>query len=252
MVTVFICKDNFESIMSCIYDAWSSKLGHQNIQIQIEYEYNMQLFCDYRYTVSDLKKANKVIHTIKDKLSYRAYTMIYAASLSNNPKKADIIYRFLLLAFAHGNKVLEELQNPYVLPLFELQRKVWNEAHSFKEFVRFHVINENILFSEIEPKNNILTLIAPHFSDRLPSENWMIIDMIRNEAVVHPKDTAYYLTSLSATELDIIKESMTHDDPYIYLWKDFFNTIGIEQRKNDKCQRNFLPLWYRKNMTEFQ
>ncbi|WP_278278189.1 DUF4130 domain-containing protein [Blautia argi] len=25
----------------------------------------------------------------------------------------------------------------------------------------------------------------------------------------------------------------------------------MQERTNTKCQRNFLPLWYRKNMTEF-
>ena len=36
------------------------------------------------------------------------------------------------------------------------------------------------------------------------------------------------------------------------LWKDFFNTIGIKERENYQCQRNLMPLWYRKHMTEFQ
>ena len=36
------------------------------------------------------------------------------------------------------------------------------------------------------------------------------------------------------------------------LWKSFFHAIGIEQRRNPKCQRTMMPLWYRRNMTEFR
>ena len=35
------------------------------------------------------------------------------------------------------------------------------------------------------------------------------------------------------------------------LWKTFFTTIAIEQRKNPDCQRNHLPLRFRPLMTEF-
>ena len=55
----------------------------------------------------------------------------------------------------------------------------------------------------------------------------------------------------------MISKKMEHlsiqtDDPFIDLWKDFFNTIGIKERENHQCQRNLMPLWYRKHMTEFQ
>ncbi|WP_334290823.1 DUF4130 domain-containing protein [Anaerostipes caccae] len=33
--------------------------------------------------------------------------------------------------------------------------------------------------------------------------------------------------------------------------KYFFETIGVEARKNPRCQKTMMPLWYRKHMTEF-
>jgi probable DNA metabolism protein len=41
-------------------------------------------------------------------------------------------------------------------------------------------------------------------------------------------------------------------DRYEELWKVFFKTINIEQRKNLKGQQTHLPQWYRKNMNEFR
>lgn len=88
------------------------------------------------------------------------------------------------------------------------------------------------------------------FADRLPSENWMIIDDIRRLAIVHPADRDYYLTPLTPEELRRL--SREPDDQFVGLWKEFFVSTAILQRKNYRCQRTMLPLWYRKNMTEFR
>ena len=45
-------------------------------------------------------------------------------------------------------------------------------------------------------------------------------------------------------------DKMAHDE-YVDLWKLFVDTIAIEERRNEKCQNNHLPKWYRKNMTEW-
>lgn len=108
---------------------------------------------------------------------------------------------------------------------------------------------------ELPPKCDVVTLLAPHFVDRLPSEDWMIIDDNRRTAVVHPADQPYYLTSLSEEEMSefLARESAAKDtDSMTALWKTFFQTIGIKERKNPVCQRNLIPLWYRKHMSEMQ
>ena len=35
------------------------------------------------------------------------------------------------------------------------------------------------------------------------------------------------------------------------LWKDYFKTLAIKERENPKLQQHFVPLIYRKHMTEF-
>lgn len=247
--TVFTCKDQFDAMMTCIYDAWSSRLGHSNIRLMTEPVGNMELFCTYRHIEADNKKMLSVIRSIQNKISLQSYYMIYQAAMSNQDDKLDTIYRFLIAGFHYGASVIDFLQEPVIMRLMELNRKVSNEAHYFKEFIRFSNMEHNVLVSLIEPKSNVLTLIAPHFSDRMPSENWMIIDTTRMLAIIHPSDQDYYLTTLTDQEIDQL--SQEYDDPFIDLWKTFFNTIGIKDRKNSKCQRNMLPLWYRKHMPEF-
>ena len=50
---VYTCEDTFEAMMTCIYDAWASKEGHQNIRLKTEPIGTMELFCEYRTVTSD-------------------------------------------------------------------------------------------------------------------------------------------------------------------------------------------------------
>ena len=247
---VFTCHDNFESMMTCIYDAWAARLGHSNVRLMTEPVVEPELFCQYRHVNADIEKCRMVIRSVRCKISWNAYQDIYRAALHWDPSKLDIIYRFLVLGFSYGSQVTRMLGNPYVSALFKLTRKVTNESHQFREFIRFSRLNDQALFSLIEPKCNILTLVAPHFADRMPSENWLIADKKRRMALVHPADQHYFLTPVTPQELAHMEEARK-GDAYSSLWKAFFNSVGVEARANYRCQRNFLPLWYRKDMTEF-
>lgn len=250
---IFTCEDTFEDMMTCIFEAWAAaaQVGHSNIRLMLEPVGDLELFCEYRSVIKDTEKTGKVIRTIYRKLNENAYQLIYKAAMSFDPKKLDAIYRFLILGFSVGPSVLQMLQAPQVMTVFELSRKVTNEAHLFREFLRFERLEQNVLAAHIAPQCNILTILGPQFSDRMPSENWMIIDDTRNFAAVHPADQEYYLTPLTALELEQLTQYKEYSDPYVALWKSFFQTIGIRERKNYKCQRTMMPLWYRKNMTEF-
>ncbi|MEE1313395.1 MAG: TIGR03915 family putative DNA repair protein [Lachnospiraceae bacterium] len=248
--TVFTCRDQFEDMMTCIYDAWASRLGHSNIKLKTEPIGNLELFCNYHHIEEDSCKSKSVIQSIQKKISLHAYIMIYRVAMSHQEDKLDTIYRFLVAGFHYGPSVIDFLQEPVVMRILELDRSVSNEAHYHREFIRFSNLPGNVLVSHVSPKSNILSLIAPHFADRLPSENWIIIDDTRSTAVIHPADQDYYLTTLSQKEMDHLSKKT--DDPFVDLWKIFFNCIGIKERKNPTCQRNMLPLWYRKHMTEFQ
>lgn len=250
-MTIFTCEDNFESILTCIYEAWDSKLGHKNIRLMIEPVGNLELFCDYRHVDADTAKTESVIRSIQKKISTHAYQMVFRCAMSTHPEKADVIYRFLLLGYHYGRSVVDMLQAPAVLNLFNINRAVGNEAHYFQEFIRFKSMQGDVLTAHIEPRSDILTFLAPPFEDRMPSENWIIIDDNRKTAIVHPADQDYYLTTLTEEEFIHLGELEDPDDPYIDLWKGFFDTIAIKPRANYRCQRNHMPLWYRKHTTEF-
>ena len=250
---VFTCEDSFEGMMTCVYEAWASRAGHSNVRLMLEPVEELELFCSYHHVERDSEKARKVVSSIRRKISEQAFRMVYGASLSCQREKLDAIYRFLILGFHVGAEAVDLLGNEWVNRVFQLDRKVKNEAHYFREFTRFSSVEgREIMWAKIQPKSEILTLLAPNFSDRMPSEAWIIVDEGRMTAAVHPPDEEFYLTKITGEELNAMERSCEVSDPYVGLWKSFFHAIGIEQRRNPKCQRTMMPLWYRRNMTEFR
>ncbi len=247
----FLCEATLEGIFTGIYDAWASGLGHENVRVLLKEEYEPELFFQYEEVVPDGEKAEKVARSIRRKISGEAFRSVCRAAMSDKPDRADAVYRFLIEGFRYGGGVLSMLQLPGTARLFELSRKTANEAHQFLEFLRFEQLDNGALFARLSPKCRVLTLIAPHFSDRFSGENWVIYDDTHGEAAIHPALKEWVIAPLSEEEASAFLERHSGEDHYVDLWKVFFETIGIKERKNPACQRNLLPKWYRKNMTEF-
>lgn len=248
----FVCSDDFGAMMSCVYEAWRWGNRGFTVELAVESADNYQLFCVEHYVPYDEERTQKVIRSIREKISWKAFQLVYHCAMSELPEKLEVIYRFLRLGFAVGAGVTACLTEEPVMRITEIAGRVTGESHKFREFVRFTRMEEGVLCSVIEPKSNVVTLIAPHFADRLVSENWMIIDQKRKLAVIHPADGEWYLRELEEEEFRRFMEYDRDQEEYACLWRTFFDHIAILQRKNPRCQRNFLPKWYRTNMTEFQ
>ena len=58
-----------------------------------------------------------------------------------------------------------------------------------------------------------------------------------------------YLVSEDEFKLLNLNLSKTEKEIEI-LWQEFYKTIGIKERKNDRCRMNFMPKKYWKNILE--
>lgn len=251
MSTVFTCAHNLDAMLSCIYDAWASGLGHQNIRLEFEPVEDFTFFDSYIHVDEDPLKVQSVIDSICRKISPGFYSNIAYTSGAYERDVLDTIYRVLILGFHYGAKVLSMYQFKDVTRYFEISRRYGREACSFLEFVRFNCINSNVYVSHIEPKSHVLLPVAEHFSDRMPSENWMIIDDVHKEAVIHPVNSPYYLKQLTEEEFTNLLLTENAKDDFTRLWCSYFEHIAIESRKNRQCQLNHFPEWKRKHVTEF-
>ena len=252
---IYLCDNSMDGIFTAIYQAWSSRLGHANIKIEEKSEgskySNIELFAEYVVADTDPELAYKVARSIREKISTEVYEMVCRTALSDYTGKADLIYRFLILGFAVGARITEHLSNEVVNTMFRVNKNVGNEVHHLLGFIRFAEQENGLLTSIIHPKNNVLSLVMPHFADRLPRERFLIYDANRKLAALHAPDTQWIIAEVPAIDQDKVREVSAYEDQYRDLWITFFEHIAIKDRENFKLQRNNLPLRFREDMVEF-
>lgn len=248
---IYLCDGNIDGILTAVYEAFASRYGHADIAIaEIDAFGNLELFTEYIEVATDEEKARKVAESIKDKVSLRAYEAVIKTALSKYTGKSDAIYRFLQLGYAVGDDIFNQLSHPYVFPIFEIERNVDNETHRYLEFVRFSELESGILVSKIRPENDVLPLVAPHFADRLPEENWLIYDQGREFAAIHRKGFPWMLADGSTINPEDLEQFSEDEHRMQIFWQTFVDTIAIRERANAKLQSQLLPNRYREFMRE--
>lgn len=251
---VYQCEDSIEGILSGIYQAWDAAYGHEFIRLSVpalEDGQDALLFCEYRTAGPDPEQAGKVARTIRDKVSISVYENIIRALLSNNPGKADAVYHMLPLAFKVGEGVLGHLADPYVQAVFGMNRHVGNEAHRYLQFLRFEELGNGVMLAKFQPNCDLLEVVTPHFEDRFPQENFIIYDTGRGKASFHRGGCPFLVRQVTEAEMAQFSENSGNEKMFQSLWKLFFDSIAVEERKNEKLQKNLLPLHYRRYMTEW-
>ena len=250
-MTVYTCERDWDAVLTAVYTAMKDPKGHKNIRLEYEPVGQYSLFDEYHHVDIDYDKANILFEAVNSKISTEFYSQMQFCSMAYEEDTADNIYRMMLLGFAFGPKAVEMFQYKEVLRHFQICKRLGNETHAFREFIRFHQVRESLYVAHFEPKSRIVISLGEDFEQRMPSENFMIVDDIHHEAVIHPANEHFYLRRLNDDEFTALLETEKLNDEFTDLWKVFFDSIAIEERKNYQCQRNLMPKWYRKHAVEF-
>lgn len=250
-MTVYTCNRDWISMLTCIHVAWSGRLGYNNLRLELEPVEQQTLFDKYIFVEADETKANSVTDAVNLKISPEVYRELAFESMAFEADVLDNIYRVMVLGFAYGPHVLEMTQYEPVMRSNLIRRRLGREVCSFKEFTRFHQVSPSLLVAHIEPKSNLLITLGPAFEDRMPSENWMIVDDVHREAIIHPADKDFYIQTLSNAEYKTLLQTESMNDEYTDMWRVFFDSISIKERENRKVQLSHFPLWMQKHAVEF-
>jgi len=253
-MTLFVCEDSLDGILTGVYEAWDSRLGHNNVKLKTETQDTLELFCEYRYVQTELEKAEKVLRTVHERLGEAAREAICYAAACPESRKADAIYRMIVLGLhmPRGREVVNCLQNPDVQLVMKLRQRAWHEAHRMLGFLRFEELETGILYGKYSSPCAVLPLIAPHFAERYRQENWVIHDLDRGLLAIHRKETRWVIWDAAELKAEGLERYSKEEGEFRELWKTFCKSVMIKERRNPRCQQNFLPLRCRPYMTEFE
>lgn len=157
------------------------------------------------------------------------------------------------------SKVYQNYGHPAVLGVSQIAKSVSREKHRMEAFVRFKKTAEGIFFAVIDPDFNVLPLISPHFKSRYADQRWMIYDEKRRYGLFYDLSRVHEVKLANATNKSMIEQAQLTDTSitldaqealYDQLWKDYFKSTNIVERRNIKLHLQHVPKRYWKYLTE--
>ena len=240
----YIYDGTFDGLLTIVFDSYLNKTLPQKIVSSNNYINN---FLDNTFLIkTDYEKSKKIFDNIVINICKDALYNTYYAFLSNDKEKEINILKYLCNGFDIGSEINNKITISYVFKVINLRRKALSECHKLKGLLRFKEIYNNLCYSTIHPDNNILEPLGKHFINRMPKMQFIIHDKNRDLCFIYNSKEYRIIESTNIKIPSVSSDEIAYQE----LWKLFFNTISIRERTNLKCQMQFMPKKYWKDLIE--
>lgn len=234
----------FEGFLTLVYDVYYTKLRPDEI---LKHEPEVLLFEPLHTIFTDTHKANKVLLALQKQFTAENCKRIFHVFLCDSLLLEMELLEYISLGFKSQHE-LNNITRPAIFKLHSVEKELFRLTHKMYGFTRFEEIEDGTLYAKIETKFNVLPFLGEHFKKRLGTHAFIIHDLsrslalIKNETSIHIHEvTSFDTPNLSKNERGVQQ-----------LWKTFFTHVAIQNRHNEKLQKNLVPLLYRTYMSEFQ
>jgi len=252
-MNLFIYDQTFEGLLTAINDA--IELNIKPNKIVSTKSFQDDLFATKHDIVTSSDKFDKIWNQVKEKSNIQNCQRIFKAYLSEMPDIEMIIYNYIKLIIETSYNVEVDFSENSVIKLNNIQKKVGKEVQRVLMFARFQKTIDDIYYASFDPKYNVIPLTVAHFRNRFADQKWIIFDTRRR--------FGYYYDLKNVQEITIGKqrinfESGKVDNDVLHvseklfqkLWKGYYDTINIKERKNIKVHMQFLPKRFWKYLPE--
>lgn len=240
----YLYDGTFEGMLTCIHLHYYKERATGIFNADA---YQMNLLGNFFIVDTDEDKAAVVYNAVEEKIGHYTLRNAYKVFLSSVEDKEMRILRYLVKGFKVGPKINLMHGDDVVIGVTEIVQRINKEVERMIQFVRFSELEGGILYSRIEPDHDVLELLVGHFTDRYKNERIVIHDVTRMKALF-AHGGKWYVADMDE---DIMISFAKEEKEYRELWRNYFDSIAIKERINPSCQRNFVPMRYRKHLVEF-
>ncbi len=250
--TVFLYDGTFEGLLTIVFDCYISK--EIPSKILSEYEYITNILDETKIIQTDYAKSDRVFYGISKNICedalYNAYYAFLCSNLTHICENKELeIVKFLLDGFVIGPRIMTMLSVSYVFHVMQMRKNMLSEAHKLKGLTRLQEIGNNLFYASIHPENNVIENLGHFFIRRFPTQNLILHDKNREIALLY-NTKEYTIIDVSN---NMLNPTITENEKQFQgLWKIFFKTIAIKERTNPRCQMQFMPKKYWKDLVEMK
>ncbi len=205
------------------------------------------LFEEGLFLRSDPGAAEELFTRLRKQAPDAVHTLWYFVMAETEGLETSLL-RYVALALRHGDRINGYLTHADVKAVVGASKKAGRELHRMKGLLRFEEMRDGGYLARMEPDHDILRPLAYHFTRRLGAQVWFIFDARRNRAA-HWDGHELRFGSLE----QFSRPELSDDELHVQaMWRTFFSTIAIPERKNPRLQKSNMPAKYWKYLTEKQ
>lgn len=252
MIVDYIFDGSFAGLLTAVFESYERK--HLRVQLLLEHQ-TSNLFGEVVRIHSNPQKAERVWKGLEKKTDSKSCKNFYKAFLSEDPQIFQHLLNYAWYLFNHPDGHFRNYGNVHVLAITQMSQKVHREKHRMEAFVRFQKSSNGLYFAIIHPDFNVLPLIVRHFRSRYADQPWVIYDKKRKYGIHYDLQQVHEVTFdfKTAQDLSPATTDITMDEKeglYTTLWKDYFKSTNIVERKNIKLHIQHVPKRYWRYLTE--
>ena len=241
-MTAYRYDGTFAGFLTCVWDALES--GTEPAAFLLPDD--GAVLWELREPATDRERARRLYAALARRASPAFQKLIARGFLTCLTEKELDLFTLIRRGLREGNRVLRDLSDPVMARVNLALTKLWTEWNHLKGFARFSEL-DGALVGEIEPKNRVLPLLAPHFAQRYSVERLALYDRTHREIFLSDHGRWKILPA----EDFRMDHAGAEEQAYRAMWRSYFQVIAIEGRINPNCQNTHLPKRYRHLMTEF-
>lgn len=245
-MTTYFFDGTKNGLLTCIFESFYEK----RIPDDVTTECVQCGLLDEIVTIkTDNEKAERVYKCLKNCKTKYLVSDFNLTFRSGEKKRFKVLFDYLNVAISNKNiDVSKAFALPEIQAFTDLKNRIYTETHRFKGFLRFMETEKGFYYACYEPDNDITELLVPHFTARLQSP-FIIHDIKRNILALCDGKRYKILNGGDNGVTVFMSES---EEIFLDLWQQYYKSINIEERKNLRQMRNYMPERYWKNLSEKQ
>jgi probable DNA metabolism protein len=244
----------YEGLLTVVFECYRLKLTPTEIQVQGAPAKDLFANRHPLTITTDKTSAQRVAAGIAKYGGRQTASELYQVFLSENGQREMVVYQYLRLLFEQKKAINAHYHIDVVLQVSQLVKQMGREIHRMHAFVRFQELADGLYFAPIEPDFDVLPLAHQHFVKRYAAMRWCIYDIKRNYGLLYdggPVQTVVLDMDFIGNTMQLPAEVLSANElTYQQLWKDYFKSTNITERKNLKLHLRHVPSRYWKYLTE--
>lgn len=245
-MTTYFFDGTKNGLLTCIFESFYEK----RIPDDVTTECVQCGLLDEIVTIkTDNEKAERVYKCLKNCKTKYLVSDFNLTFRSGEKKRFKVLFDYLNVAISNKNiDVSKAFALPEIQAFTDLKNRIYTETHRFKGFLRFMETEKGFYYACYEPDNDITELLVPHFTARLQSP--FIIHDIKRNILALCDGKRYKIMNGGDNGVTVFMSES--EEIFLDLWQQYYKSINIEERKNLRQMRNYMPERYWKNLSEKQ